>query len=69
MKITLVYRNPTPSHCDVAIFVNEALAGTIVLRQSEVGGFQQIIAAGCAKNIDVFVARGSTEWESEKEKS
>lgn len=47
MRITLDYRNPTPSHCGVAIFVNGALAGTLTLRQDEIVSFQQILAAGC----------------------
>jgi hypothetical protein len=59
MKITLEYRNPTPSHCDVAVFVNGALSGTLTLRQEEVGGFSQILQYGCATGIDTFLSRGT----------
>lgn len=62
MTITLVYRYPTPMHCGVSIFVNGALAGNIILRQSEVGGFQQIVERGCVKGIDTFLAKGSPEY-------
>ena len=60
MKITLDYRNPTQSHCDVAVFVNGALAGQLTLRQTEVGGFDQIIHHGAAKCLDTIVSRGPT---------
>ena len=58
MKITLEYRNPTPAHCDVAVFVNGALSGTLRLRQDEVIGFQQIVLGGCLKGVDEFLGRG-----------
>lgn len=63
MKISLDYRNPTPSHCDVAIFVNGALAGTIRLRQEELDVFQSVISHGLHMLNDQFVATGSPgEW-------
>ena len=61
MKITLDYRNPTPSHCDVAIFVNGAYAGVVTLRQSEVGEFQQVISNGLSLATDVFLATGNPD--------
>jgi hypothetical protein len=33
MNITLDYRNPTRSHCDVAIFIDGALTGVLTLRR------------------------------------
>lgn len=59
MKITLEYRDPTPSHCDVAVFINGALAGVLKLRQEEVGSLDMIIAHGCVRGIDVFLSRGN----------
>lgn len=59
MTIHLVYRNPTPAHCDVVVFVNGGQAGTLRLRQEEIVGFQQIVQHGCAKGIDEFLARGN----------
>ena len=59
MKITLEYRNPSPSHCDVAVFINGALTGILTLRQDEIGSFDQIISHGCAKDIDYFLGRGN----------
>jgi hypothetical protein len=59
MRITLEYRNPTPSHCTVVVFVNGAQAGTLRLRQDEIVGFQQIVEHGCAKGIDHFLGRGN----------
>jgi hypothetical protein len=59
MKISLDYRNPTPSHCDVAIFINGAYVGTLRLGQEDIVGFQQILDHGCVKGLDVFRATGS----------
>ena len=61
MKITLDYRNPTPSHCDVAIFVNGAYAGVVTVRQSEVGEFQQVISNGLSLATDVFLSTGNPD--------
>ena len=60
MKIILEYRNPTATHCDVAVFVNGALAGLLTLRQDELGSFDMIIAAGCMKGLDEFSSRGES---------
>lgn len=59
MRITLEYRNPSSTHCEVIVFVNGALTGTLVLRQSELGSFEQILSGGCAKGIDEFLSRGN----------
>ena len=48
-SISIDFRNPTPSHCEVAIFVNGAQAGVITLRQDELMDFQSIILDGAAK--------------------
>lgn len=58
MNITIEHRNPTASHCDVAIFIDGALVGVLRLRQEEVGGFNQILSRGC-RQFDQFVARGN----------
>lgn len=58
MKITLDYRNPTPSHCDVAVFVNGALTGTLTLRQEELDVFQHIILHGMDDQRDEFLGTG-----------
>lgn len=65
MKITLEYRNPTATHCDIAVFINGALAGTLTVRQSELDVFQQVIADGLGFKgtaefpADEFSARGN----------
>jgi hypothetical protein len=59
VKITIDYRNPTPVHCDVAIFVNGALAGTITLRQEELFHFQHILLNGMSHKYDQFFATGN----------
>lgn len=61
MRVTFRYQNPTPLHCDVAIFVNGAFTGTITLRQDEVVGFTQIVSYGCLKGIDTFTGQGASE--------
>jgi len=61
MKIHLDYRNPTPSHCDVAFFLDGALAGTLTLRQNELIGFQQVIVNGMHSRFDTFVATGNPD--------
>ncbi len=64
MKITLDYRNPTPSHCDVAVFVNGALAGVLTLRQEELGSFQQVIVNGLSLPHDEFLGTGDPGQEA-----
>jgi hypothetical protein len=58
VKIALEYRHPTPSHCDVAVFVNGALTGVLCLRQEEVDAFARIVLDGCLRNLDLFLERG-----------
>ena len=58
MKVTLDYRNPTPSHCDVAVFINGALAGVLKLRQQELDVFQHIIVHGMDPRRDEFLGTG-----------
>ena len=65
MRLLLEYRHPTPSHCTVAIFVNGALAGELVLRQDEIVTFQQIIFNGYSKDLDQVNARGNVTAESQ----
>ena len=59
MKITLDYRNPSPLHCDVAVFVNGALAGVLRLRQDELGTFQHILNFGMDPRRDEFLGTGN----------
>jgi hypothetical protein len=64
MKIHLDYRNPTPSHCDVALYLDGALTGTLKLRQSEVLAFQMVIANGMHSTLDEFLATGNPDPEA-----
>ena len=61
MKIVLEYRNPTPSHCDVAVFVNGALTGVLTLRQEELGSFQMVLETGLTLAEDSFLSRGNPD--------
>ena len=60
MKITLEYRNPTSTHCNVAVFINGALAGTLCMRQEELGTFDMIIHHG-AGTMDTVLSRGNPD--------
>ena len=60
MKITLEYRNPTPVHCDVVVFINGTNTGTLRLRQEEIVSFQTIVDYGCCRGIDTFLSRGNS---------
>ena len=62
MRVHLDYRHPTPAHCQVAVFIDGALAGTLCLRQDEVAGFTQIVAGGCVSGIDIFQGTGNPDW-------
>lgn len=67
MNITIEYRNPTPSHCDVALFINGALAGVLTLRQGELLDFQHFFFAGAMRR-DMVVARGNPgEYERDEQ--
>lgn len=59
MRITLDYRNPSPSHCRVGVFVNGACAGEICLRQEEIVTFQTVIQHGLSMPEDVFRGTGN----------
>lgn len=61
MKIKLDYRNPTASHCHVAVFVNGAHAGELILRQEELVDFQSIISHGLSLQVDEFLGTGNPE--------
>jgi hypothetical protein len=67
MKITLDFRNPTPTHCDVAVFVNGAFTGVLKLRQDEVGSFHQVISNGLSLSSDEFLSTGNPNYEREKD--
>ena len=61
MDIVLRYQDPTPAHCDVAVFINGALTGVLKLRQEELSHFQHIVAYGIQSNRDSFVAKGNPD--------
>jgi hypothetical protein len=65
MKLTLDYRNPTPGHCDVAVFINGALTGVLKLRQEEILSFQHIVMYGINKELDEFRGTGKSLPEEE----
>lgn len=62
MKISLDFRHPTPAHCDIAIFVDGGLAGTITLRQDEIVEFNEVVASGCKKVGVGFLRTGNSVW-------
>lgn len=61
MKITLEYRSPTPSHCDVVVFVNGAFSGALRMRQEELDGFEQIILRGVQLPTDELRIVGDSD--------
>ena len=61
MTIIIEYRNPSLAHCDVTVFINHANTGTLRLRQEEIVSFQQILAGGCVRGLDTFLARGTPQ--------
>ena len=67
MKITLDYRNPTPIHCDVAIFIDGALTGVITLLQKDVLTFQMVLSDGLKMPTDVFLSTGNPDWKGKPE--
>lgn len=63
MKITLDYRDPTPTHCAVAVFINGALTGILKLRQDEICHFQMVLNHGLSMKEDYFISTGNPNWE------
>jgi hypothetical protein len=59
MKILLEFRNPTPAHCDVAVFINGACTGTLRLGQEDITNFHSIVSHGCLDGLDTFLSRGN----------
>lgn len=66
MKITLEYRNPSPTHCDVVFWVNGDNAGALTLRQEELIPFQHILATGTDNPFDTFLTRGNPDWKKKE---
>jgi hypothetical protein len=62
MRIKLDFRSPTPTHCKVAVFVNGAYTGTLVLRQDEIGSFHQVISNGLSLATDEFLSTGDPNF-------
>lgn len=58
MNITLDYRDPTPAHCKVAVYLDGALTGILTLRQDELATFQHILIHGMSHR-DTFLATGN----------
>lgn len=48
MNVHLDYRNQTPAHVHVAIFVNHGLTGVLCLRRDEVQQFESVFRRGLA---------------------
>lgn len=63
MDVVIDFRHPTPSHCEVRVFLNGGLTGTLTLRQDEIMGFQQILGAGCRSAVDTFRATGDPNYD------
>ncbi len=62
IDLAIEFRDPTPSHCDVAVWINGAMAGTLRVRQEEVMTLQDLFLRGIQKRAgDTFVSRGSPE--------
>lgn len=57
MNITIDYRNASPSHCGVAIFIGGALTGVLTLAQGDLVAFQDILIKGMIPT-DKFLATG-----------
>lgn len=56
MKFTLEIRKQTPSHTDVAVFVNGAQAGVLTLRNEEVDAFHRLFVMHERAASDLRVA-------------
>lgn len=60
MKIHLNYRDPTPVHCKVGVFINGAFTGELTLRQEDLDSFQSVILIGLNLKEDEFSASGES---------
>lgn len=61
MKVHLDYRNPTPLHCEVGVFLDGVYCGALTLRQDDVLTFQHIILHGIDDIRDTFQGTGNPD--------
>jgi len=66
MKINIEFRSPTPSHVEIAIFLDGGYTGTITTTIGEAACLHQILFHGCAKGIDSFSSKGSIQYNNER---
>ncbi len=63
IKLMVEYRNPTPAHCDLAVWVNGGFAGTLRLRQEELSTFQDVLINGIGTDVgDEVLFKGSPDY-------
>jgi hypothetical protein len=65
VNIRLHFSNSTTNHCDVGIYIDNELTGTLRLKQTEVVPFQMVIINGL-HHTDAFVATGSAEPQGQR---
>lgn len=59
MKIHMRFDSSNEVHTAFTLFLNGGNCGTLVARTDEAAHLHQIIASGCAKDVDEFVSTGS----------
>lgn len=69
IKLMVEYRNPTPAHCDLAVWVNGGFAGMLRLRQEEISTFQDLLINGMdAVAGDEVLFKGSADYKPKQPK-
>ena len=66
MNITLRYRHPTQTHCDVVVLIDDVVTGTLVLRQGDLMTFEHILIHGMLVNGDTFLSMGNPDPDPEE---
>jgi len=65
MKITLRADEANGTHTHFTVFVNDANAGQLCMREDEAASFYQIVSMGCCLGVDEFLGKG--HWTKEQE--
>ena len=70
MNILLEYHKPTKTHCLMDVIIDGWYAGTLKLRQEDVGVFDQIFALAVEHGsplIDCFMTKGMSSLPEKKD--
>ena len=62
MNITLIHKNPTPTHCEIEVIIDGDSVGILRPKQSRIGLLNIILTEGINPKFDTFVSKGNPNF-------